>query len=181
MRRLVLVAATLALASCQKSQPPSKTGMALYLEPGKLFSCQAPANWKVLENQGGAQRVTFVGPPDGPAPYADAISVYFYAKSGSSFATPQAYAKAEALQPGTTSPLLFKPWKGLAVYEFTATRARPVMHGAGQTESRKESTVLIPAPEGFYAAVYSAPEAGFSQAEGVFRELIDSLNFGSGR
>ncbi|MBI3553066.1 MAG: hypothetical protein HY077_11175 [Elusimicrobia bacterium] len=167
-----------ALAACGKAGPQMDSQMALYLEPGKLFSCQAPAQWRVLEDQGGAQRVTFLGPPGGPAPFSAAITIYYYSKTGSSYATPQAYAKAEARLPGKTTPLVFKPWKGLAVYEFSAERSRPVMHGAGQTEARRELTVLIPAPEGFYAAALSAPEAGFDPAESVFRGLVESLNFG---
>jgi hypothetical protein len=177
MRRGVLVAALL-LGACSQ-QPPSapKTKEALYAESGRLFTCSAPASWRVLENQGGAHRVTFLGPADGPAPFSDSISVYYYPKTGSDYATPQDYAKSQTLAAGTTGPLVFKLWKGLATYEFSATRPTPVMHGAGQVETRQESTVLIPSKQGFYAAVYSAPQAGFTQNESAFRDLVDSLRF----
>lgn len=180
MRRMVLLLALLVPAACRRepAAPIPKTDMALYLETNRLFSCHAPAQWRVLENQGGAQRVTFLGPPEGPTPYAAAISLYYYPKSGSAYAAPQDYAKAQSLAPGKTGPLVSKPWKDLEIYEFSATRPAPVMHTPGRLETRQESTVLIPAPQGFYAVVYSAPAALYAKNEPAFRDLVDSLRFG---
>jgi len=176
--RIWMLVALFALGACNKTPTPApKANEALYQEPGRLFTCSAPASWRVLENQGGAQRVTFLGPSDGPAPFSAAISVYYYPKTGSAYASPQDYASAQTLGPGKTTPLVFRPWKGLAVYEFAATRPTPVMHGAGQVETRQESTVLILSQEGFFAAVYSAPEARFALNEPAFKDLVESLRF----
>ena len=181
MRLWVLAAAALLLASCRKKEPappiPRAEATAVYQEPGKLFSCEGPPAWKVLEAQGGAQKVTFLGPPDGPAPFSASIGIYYYPKQGSSFATPQDYFNSHKLEPGKTSPLIFRPFKGLAVYEFGASRPAASLHGK-KAEPRDESTMLIPSKDGFFAAVYSAPETLFPKGEPVFRGLVESLRFG---
>jgi hypothetical protein len=177
--RIAFVAGLLALAACGKPAPQEKSGTSLYLEPGKSFSCRAPGDWRVLENQGGAQRVTFVGPASGAKPYSAAITAYFYAKGGSAYSSAQDYARAQSLLPGHAGPLVFKTWKGLAVFELNADRSRPALHGAGQMEARRELTVLIPSPTGLYAFVLSAPADSYSQIEPAFRNLLDSLELGA--
>jgi hypothetical protein len=181
--RTVFVAALLAsvvsIAACGKPGSGEKADTSLYLEPGKLFSCRAPADWRVLEKQGGAQRVTFIGPASGAAPYSAAITAYFYEKGGSAYGSAQDYARAQALLPGRTGPLVFKTWKGLAVFEFSADRSRPALHGSGQMEERRELSVLIPSPSGLYAFVLTAPAGSYARIEPVFRGLIDSLDLGS--
>ena len=174
----MLIVGCLALAACgrQDDSVSPKKDMALYLEPNGSFSCQAPSQWRVLEKQGGAQRVTFLGPPDGPKPFAAGITVYYYQKSGSDFASPQAYAAAHRLLAGKTGPLTEKPWKGSPAWEFSATRTMPIMHRVGQTKTEKEDTVLIPAREGFYALVYSAAESVHAENAPLFRTLVESLS-----
>lgn len=164
------VAAFLLTASCGHET-------ARYLEPHHLFSCAAPARWRVLEDQGGAQRVTFLGPAGGLAPYSAAISVFYYARKGSNYASAEDYAKAQSLLPGATGPVVSRSSRGLTLYEFSA--ARPVLAGRGADEApeRRESTVLITAPAGFYAVVYAAPAKSFSENEPLFRDLVDSLRF----
>ena len=175
-RGLVLALAALLPAACREPAPPQpKNDMAIYQAPQHLFSCDVPAQWRVIEDQGGAQRVSFLGPPDGPHPFWAAISVYHYAKTGSDYASPQDYAKRQALGPGKTGALLEKPWKGAAAYEFSATRPQPVMHQPKTVRVRQERTALIPTREGFLALVYSAPEDRFAKGEPVFQALLDSL------
>jgi hypothetical protein len=175
-----MLAVALLPAACRREPKPPipRAGTAVYQEPSRLFSCEGPVSWKVLEDQGGSQRVTFLGPPDGPAPFSASIGVYYYSKQGSSFATPQEYFESQKLAPGQTGPLVFKPFKGLAVYEFSAKRLARARRGRDTAEPRQEATVLIPAPAGFFAAVYSAPETAFAELEPAFRGLVESLRLG---
>lgn len=174
MRR-PLAALLLAMAACGKPDSgPGGKSMTTYQDPKGLFSCQAPPDWRVLEDQGGAQRVSFFGPPAGPAPFSVSISIYYYPKSGSAFASPQDYAAAQALSGGTTTPLITRARKDGEAFGFTTSRESRKLHSSG-TELREELTVLIPAKNGFFALVHAAPRASTVETRPVFDGLVEGF------
>ncbi|MDD5629157.1 MAG: hypothetical protein PHU21_08830 [Elusimicrobia bacterium] len=175
--RLAL-AACLCLAACSRKAPApaepkgERPAMAMYEHPQRLFACQAPPDWRVLEDQGGSQRATFLGPAGGKAPFSASISIFEYA-AGGAFAAPQDYARAQATA-GAATELKPRAWKGGQAFEFSQVRKGPKV-GAQKPESREELTVLIPARGGFFALVHSAPEGGLAQTAPEFEALLDSF------
>ena len=178
--RLAL-AACLCLSACSRkaaSPPPARQGetpgMAIYQQPQRLFTCQAPPDWRVLEDQGGAQRVTFLGPTSGATPYSASISIYQYSKAGSAFDSPQAYALAQTTAGGKATPLKPRSWPGGEAFEFSQVRKGPHI-GALKPESRSELTVFIPVRDGFFALVHSAPEGARERTATEFEALVGSF------
>lgn len=178
--RLAL-AACLCLSACSRkaaSPPPARQGetpgMAIYQQPQSLFTCQAPADWRVLEDQGGAQRVTFLGPASGATPFSASISIYQYPKAGSAFGSPQDYARAQATAGGQVTSLKPRAWPGGEAFEFSQVRKGPHI-GALKPESRSELTVLIPVRDGFFALVHSAPEGARELTAPQFEALVASF------
>lgn len=153
-----------------KPQP----GMALYEEPNRLFTCAVPAAWRVLEGQGGAQRVSFYGPSNGPKPYSAEISVYHY-PPGSAYASPEDYALAQRASGARASPLAERTWKGGKAYAFTTERMSPAGHGVLTPERRREETVLIASKSGLLALVHSAPAGREAETATVFSAFLESL------
>ncbi len=176
---LAVLAAALALGGCMGKEPsdpaPAKGGpkTAVYQEPGGLFSCEVPASWRVLENQGGAQKVSFFGPPDGEKPFSASISFYYYGP-GSSYAGPRDYAAAQAASGGAAEPPREVEMGGRKTLRFGATRKRPVPHSTAITEET-EDTVLIPMKSGLLAVVHAASTTVYPKTEPAFRTLLDSI------
>ncbi len=156
-------------------QAPAKGGpkTAVYQEPGGAFSCEIPAAWRVLETQGGAQKVSFFGPPDGEKPFSASISIYQFGP-GSHYATPRDYAAAQAASGGASQAPQEADWNGRKTLRFSAVRKRPVPHSTKTTEE-KEDTVLIPLKSGFLAVVHAAAVSSHPRSEPVFRALLDNL------
>ena len=178
-RVLAVLAAALALGGCMGKEPsdlaPAKGGpkTAVYQEPGGLFSCEVPAAWRVLENQGGAQKVSFFGPPDGEKPFSASISFYYYGP-GSNYAGPRDYAAAQAASGGASSPPIEKDLGGRKTLQWSSLRKRPVPHSTAITEET-EDTVLIPMKSGFLAVVHAAATAAHPKTEASFKALLASL------
>lgn len=173
------LAVALSLGGCMgkesSDQAPAKGDQktAIYQEPGGLFSCKAPAAWRVLEAQGGGQRVSFFGPPDGEKPFSASISVYYYGP-GSAYAAPRDYAAAQAASGGSTRPPREVDLGGRKSLQFAAVRKRPVPHSTKVAEET-EDTVVIPLKSGFLAVVHAAATATYPRTEPAFRALLDSL------
>ncbi len=148
--------------------------MAAYEEPGKLFTCEAPAEWRVLEGQGGAQRVSFLGPPGGESPFAASISIYYYAP-GSAFRSPEDYAAGRAMTGAERTPVAEKPWKGEKALEFSLTRRQLDRHGKTPARILREDAFLVSSGKGFIAVIHSAPPSLRPKTEPVFRALLESL------
>lgn len=138
------------------------------------FSSQAPPSWRVLENQGGAQRVSFIGPSSGPGAFSTSLGVYFE-PGGNDLAALRAYARRQALGGGESSPLIPRPWKGGRAYQFSLSREERLAHGPA-LERRREAFVLIPVRSGFYVLVHSAPAGTFARAQPEFGALADSFH-----
>lgn len=174
-----VLAAVLALGGCMGKEPSGETPSnerqktAVYQEPSGLFSCEVPASWRVLENQGGAQKVSFFGPPDGEKPFSASISFYYYGP-GSNYATLRDYAAAQAATGGAEGTAREVELGGRKTIQFGATRSRPVPHSTKTTEEREE-TVLVPFKSGFLAVVHAAATAVHPRTEPAFRDLLDSL------
>lgn len=149
--------------------------MAVYEEPRNLFTCQVPADWRVMEHQGAGQRVSFFGPPSGPKPYSSSIAFYYYPNAGSDYKSPQDYFSAQLASGAQASPLLERTWKDRKTFEFSTTRAQPLMHAKKESEDLAEDTVLIPVKDGFVAVVHSAAADAHDRTEPVFRQVLDSL------
>ncbi|TPW19890.1 MAG: hypothetical protein FD126_2236, partial [Elusimicrobia bacterium] len=82
--RLALAVALL-LTACSKDPGPGK---AVYSPKDGAFTLTAPADWRVAEDQGEGQRVSFFGPPGS---FSESIGVYRYEAT-----TPEAYRAARS-------------------------------------------------------------------------------------
>lgn len=176
MTRILAFAALLLLpAACRKKPAPLlDPGDALYQSASGDVRLEIPKGWRVMENQGGGQRVTFFGPPDGPKAYSVSIGVYFYGP-GSSFASLEDYARAQALSGRESTPLKAFDWKGQAAQELTVSRMAPSLHRVKPAEARADRYVLIPSGGGFYALDYSAPKDSAAEQAPVFERVLQSL------
>ncbi len=167
-------------AACRRAPRLLSPQDALYETRDGSLRCEVPKDWRVLEDQGGAQRATFFGPPDGPRPYAFSIGAYFYGP-GSPFATPQDWARAQALSAKDSTPLTSYSWKGRSAFEMTVERRVPVLHRTGPAVLRRDRAVVIPASGGFWALVYSAPQDEFAGQQAVFDRFLQSLELPGAR
>jgi hypothetical protein len=147
--------------------------MVVYQSPSGLFSCEAPAAWRVSEDPDGFS-VSFFGPPEGVSPFSVSFGIYYYAKSGSGFASPRDYAGAQAATAARAMPVVETSWKGQPALELRLLRMGPSIHGEAAQE-REERTVLIPAKDGFIAVVHSFPPASGAATEPLFERLLETL------
>lgn len=162
MKRLPILITAVALLACQ-SQEHSKT--VVYRAPGELFSCRAPARWRVLENLSPTSRALFFGPS------GELIAVYFY--PGRALNAEEAELRAAQTVPklGPLAAPLQRPWRQVEAYEFTIDTEQPDPHGAAP-RARREKTLLLPAKSGYFSLVYSAPPAFFSASQPLFDEMV---------
>lgn len=135
--RLVLAAALL-LAACSKGPAPGKAG---YAPKDGSFELAAPADWRVAEDQGEGQRVSFFGPPGS---FSESIGVYFYEAT-----TPESYRAARS----GAGPLSSRPD---GRFEFTAFPFSPALHGRPPAALAVRH-VLIPAGGSLWALVHTQP------------------------
>lgn len=173
MKRALPLAVLAVFAACSpKTETGKEKGMAIYEGLDKRFTCEAPADWRVQED---GDMVSFYGPPEGTEPYAARVSVRFFSKS-SQTPTPQAYALAQKAAGAKITPLLETSWKGGTAYAFTAERTLRARHGRVREQERRESAVLIPAADGFYAVIHSAAPEAQAATAAVFQKVLDTLN-----
>lgn len=145
MRRLA--AALLLLAACSRAPEPPK-GMTVYEAKSGEFSVWAPSDWKVLEDQGGAQRATFFSAT------GESIGIYRYEKGGEQGDARQ-YAAAQSLS-GKAGPLLESSVGDKPALEFIVERDGLSLHGALR-EKLRVRTVIFEDPKGFWALVDTVP------------------------
>lgn len=167
MRTLLFVALA-AAAACSK--PPAPGAPADYRARDGSFSAAVPGNWRVDDSPADEPGAAFFGPPEGPAPYSQMMSVTFHrAADGPSAAR---LFVASELQQGV-GPLP-APGKDGALDE-TFDRTVPDVHRGPQRVTTR--VVAVPAPGGFYSLEYSRP-AGTS-ASPVFDGLLRTFKPGS--
>lgn len=166
MRRLLFIAL---LAACSRA-PDEAPGTAAYEAPG--FAAQAPAAWRVQEADGGSHRASFFGPPDGPAPFSEAIVVYRHGPA-SSVPTMQAFVAAKSLE-GPPSP----PAKTtVAGKEALDLRYSSVFMGPHLPEGRVpmlHHAVLVADGDGYWALVHSWPEK-VKPSEADFKAFVETF------
>lgn len=130
----------LLLAACSKG-----SGTAGYRPRDGAFALTAPADWRVAEEQGEAQRVSFFGPPGS---FAESIGVYRYEAT-----TPEAYRSARAGP--DAGPLAPRPDGRV---EFSARSLSPAMHGR-PPEALAVRHVLVLQGTTLWALVHTRPAA----------------------
>ncbi|MCR4295111.1 MAG: hypothetical protein NUW21_06220 [Elusimicrobia bacterium] len=166
MRRLILAAL---LAACSRAPEPDP-GTGAYEAPG--FAAQAPAAWRVQESDGGSHRASFFGPPEGPAPFSEAIVVYRHGPA-SSVPTMEAFIAAKSLE-GPPSLPAKTTVAGKAALDL---RYASVLAGPHFPEGRVpmlHHAVLVADGDGYWALVHSWPEKGMP-SEGVFKTFVDTF------
>lgn len=175
MTRALALAFLMLMPACRRKPAPLlDPGDAVYQTASGDVRFEIPKDWRVLEKQGGGNVVTFFGPPAGAKPYSVSIGVYFYGP-GSSFASIDDYARAQALSGREASPLKAFSWKGKPAQEMTVSRLAPSLHHIKPAEARVDRYVLIPAGAGFYALDYSAPKGSENDQSPVFERVLQSL------
>lgn len=160
-----LLAAALLLAGCSRP-PQAPEGKAVYSDKAARFSLHGPADWRVMEEQGGAHRVTFFGPP----PAVESIAVYRHDKGGPG-GDAQAYLAGQSL--GGKSFARKLEVKGKPARELVVEKKAPVMHGKGG-ELLRQRTVVLEDEKGFWALVHTAPASQPSSA--VFEDSLQSFS-----
>lgn len=146
MRRLA-AALLLLLAACSRAPEPPK-GMTVYEAKSGEFTTWAPSDWKVLEDQGGAQRATFFSST------GESIGIYRYEKGGEQGDARQ-YAAAQSLS-GKAGPLLDITVGEKPALEFIVERQGLSLHGR-PAEKLRVRTVLLEDDKGFWALVDTVP------------------------
>jgi hypothetical protein len=169
MRLAVIV--VLILAGCSKN-PDVPAGKAVYEPKSGAFSLQGPADWRVMEDQGGAHRVTFFG----PLPAVESIAVYRYEK-GPVYSSAGAYLAGLSLA-GRSSPVLEVEISGRKWLELRSERTSPAMHG-GRQEKLEVRTAVLEDASGFWSLVHTAPAGKASKA--VFDELLKTFKAKPGK
>ena len=81
--RAVLLAAVALLAACGKEPPkaPPAAAEVVFTAKDGSFSARLPAAWRVDETRLEGSGAAFFGPPDGPRPYSQMITVSFKAST----------------------------------------------------------------------------------------------------
>lgn len=171
-KSLILLACLSALAACSRGAPDGKAG---YRDPAGLFSLRGPAQWRVLESQGGAQRVSFLGPVSRPNAFSASISVYYYKKGGTGFQSPDGYIASEQASAERVTPVEKRTWKERPILAFTSERMSSPAHGSLKRERLVEDTLLIPTAKGFFALVHSAPLKTRARTAEVFEDVLESF------
>lgn len=174
MRRFFLV---LALAACSRAPDPAP-GTAVYEPVDRGFSCRIPAEWRVQEADGGAHRASFFGPPDGPAPFPEAISVFRYGPK-SVPPTMEAFVAAKSLE-GTPAAPAKTTVGGREALDFlyASTLTGPHLPGGRVTMSHR--AVLVADGDGYWALVHSWPEKSPSRGD-AFKALVETFRPVAGR
>jgi hypothetical protein len=148
------------LCACAKKEAAAPS----YREPSGRFACVAPPDWKVLEDGRGGS--SFFGPTEGPRPYNASIVVRWYG-SDSEFPSPEAfYAARRGLAASSSSAPDGGPPR-----EFTLVRRELPLHGSGEAEEIQERAFLLPAKDGFFALLHTAPRAVAEETAPVFEAL----------
>lgn len=143
-----------------------KSGKPVYTPVDGSFSCEVPGDWRVLENQGGAHRVSFYGPG------GSAVNLYFYDKSR--FSSVREYYLMESVSGATLGPLHEEKVGDRSLSTFTAARATPKLHSI-EIENLSEQTYIIPAAGGFYSIMLVAPVSSVESVRPAFLDLVRSF------
>lgn len=160
----VLLAAVLLLGACSKAPSPAP-GKARYEARDGAFTVDGPADWRVLEDQGGAHVVTFMGPGA-----VETIALYRYDKSPE-FPDARSYAAAQSAA-GHPAPPLERTVEGRPALELSVQRRSLAMHGR-PSETLVVRTVLVQDDRGFWAIAHTAPLGKASKD--VFDALVASF------
>ncbi|MFA6318324.1 MAG: hypothetical protein WC943_13020 [Elusimicrobiota bacterium] len=173
MRKIFLSACLLA-GACSKAQGPAiPDGWARYDDPGRLFSCMAPGDWRVTQLQSRAHRVTFHGPASGPKPMAAAIAVYRHEFS-ENYASVDAYFSAQAAGAIKFTPAVERLVDTKHAKEFFLERLSPAMHGK-PPEPVVENVIILPDSAGFLTITHTAPPDLHPATKKVFDTLVESF------
>lgn len=139
--------ALLVLAGCSRAPEPPK-GMTVYEAKSGEFTVWAPSDWKVLEDQGGAQRASFFSAT------GESIGIYRYEKGGEHGDARQ-YAAAHMLS-GKAGPLLESSVGDKPALEFLVEREGLSLHGRPR-EKLLVRTIIFEDLKGFWALVDTVP------------------------
>lgn len=144
----------------------------IHSDPAARFSAEIPRNWSVLESpDSGVAGVSFLAPPEGAVPaFRPTISADYYGSANTHYARLQDYVEGQA-----RGPVAAANFGGLAGKEFVTRRPLPQSREHAPPGTLLVRTVLVQAPEGFYALVYAAPEAEASRHAAVFERFLRSF------
>jgi hypothetical protein len=154
-----------------------------YVDPDRLFRCEAPAGWeRFSDNETQTKNVSFqlTAPKDkGSGERASfLISIYYYAPDSPNFRTPDEYIATNTLSgPEQTATSV----EDLQLNAGPAKRWNVFGPGPSSPETgsegrRKETFVVVGAPKGFFALIYSSPEVLYKAHTADFYQLLDSFS-----
>lgn len=187
MKRFASVLALILAAGCRKAPPadpaaeavPTRAvvaGVALidYDSAAGEFSCRAPGQWKALEDGKLGPRVMFFGPGSAKYPRSVSISVLRY-PDGESIKTPRDFFDSLKLSGQNPSPLVTRSANGRTEYALHYDMAQRPLHGYKTLYMKREDVVMVPAKDGFFALVHSAPAETYAETLPVFDALVASF------
>lgn len=174
MKRLLALALLAAFAACKK-EPPAPRGMTRYTHARPKASVAAPETWRVLENQGGAHIVSFLGPAEGDRPYSQSLGLYFH-KADGVYGSPREYARAQELAGTRKTQTREREWKGRKALELVVERDAARRLHSTEREKRRERMALVPSQGGFYLLLASAPAGEAAALDALFDAALDTLD-----
>jgi hypothetical protein len=187
VKRGALALAVLLGAGCRKAPPPAADAAAVptravvagvglidYDAATGEFSCRAPGKWRALEDDKLGPRVMFFGPGTEKYPRSVSISVLRY-PDGERIKTPQDFYDSLKLSDQNPSPLESRSANGRTEYSLHYDMAQRPLHGYKTLYMKREDVVMIPAKDGFFAIVHSAPAETYAATLPVFDALVASF------
>lgn len=189
-RNIALVALLLLSASCKKKETaadelPVKSvvnGMDMleYQEPSGAFQADAPATWKLREENDLGPAVTFIGPGTPARPFSADIHISRYPnpvdKSGDPKRYYDGYTLIESLK--LALPYAKRMLGGREVESYAFERPFRKLHSRKIEHYQREDYAIFRTTDGFFLITHSAPVEDYKATFPIFEAVVASFKPG---
>jgi len=183
----LLFAASLAFSACKKSDPAAVDstptvetagGFDLidYDPPKGAFTCRAPRDWKITEEDRGTDTITFIGTPVRTTMPFISILQYPHAKNDPWTDADKYAASFWEITPDGKQPIVEKKKIGDNTVIFLHYE-RPFrkVHSTKIEYMKREDYALIPVKGGFFSISHSAPVDTYQESLPIFEAVVRSF------
>lgn len=191
-RNLALAALLLLAASCKKKDTTTQNedlpvksvvnGMDMleYREPSGAFQSDAPATWKLREENALGPSVTFIGPGTPSRPYSANIHISRYPNSVDKSGDPKryydGYTLIETLK--LALPYTKRVLGGREVESYAFERPFRKMHSQKVEYYRRNDYAIVRTTDGFFLITHSAPVEDYKATYSIFEAVVASFKPG---
>lgn len=191
MKHLALIVVLLLATSCKMEEQartdsvPVKSvvqGMEMleYQEPSGAFQIDAPAEWKVREEDDLGPAVTLIGPGTPAHPNSVSIHISRYPNSVDKSPDPRRYYNGYALI--ETMKVVFeygnRALGGREVESYAFERAFRKLHSQKVEYFKRDDTAIVRIPGGFWVIEHSAPVEDYKATFPIFEAVVASFKPG---